>query len=68
MPLSGTKYARISMDAPFEEGSRWGGDSNAEWMTLAAEVAGIGTWEFDLEQGTGFISERCSEIMGQAEL
>jgi PAS domain S-box-containing protein len=37
-------------------------------MTLATEVAGIGTWEFDLEQGAGFISERCSELMGRAKL
>jgi PAS domain S-box-containing protein len=52
------------MDSPLESESRWGGDSNAEWMNLAVEAAEIGTWEFDLEQGTGFISQRCSEIMG----
>jgi PAS domain S-box-containing protein len=32
-------------------------------MNLAVEVAEIGTWEFDLDQGTGFISQQCSEIM-----
>ena len=53
------------MDNPLlESKSRWGGDSNAEWMSLAVEAAEIGTWEFDLDQGTGFISQRCSEIMG----
>jgi PAS domain S-box-containing protein len=41
-----------------------GGDSNAEWMNLTVEAADIGTWEFDLEQETGFVSERCAEIMG----
>ena len=52
------------MDGPSESRSGWGGDSNAEWMNLAVEAADIGTWEFDLEQGTGFISERCAQIMG----
>jgi PAS domain S-box-containing protein len=52
------------MDGPFEGETGWGGDSNAEWMSLVVETASIGTWEFDLEQGTGFISERCAEIMG----
>jgi hypothetical protein len=52
------------MDGPVQSDSGWGGDSNAEWMNLALETTGIGTWEFDLEQGTGFISERCAEIMG----
>jgi PAS domain S-box-containing protein len=47
-----------------ENKSPWGGDSNAEWMSLAVETIGFGTWEFDLEQGTGFVSERCAEIMG----
>ena len=50
------------MDRLLESKSRWGGDSYAEWMNLAVEVAEIGTWEFDLDQGTGFISQRCSEI------
>ena len=52
------------MDSSAESEASWGGDSNAEWMSLAVETAGIGTWEFDLEEGTGFISERCSEVMG----
>jgi PAS domain S-box-containing protein len=52
------------MDNPLESKSRRAGDSDAEWMNLAMEVAELGTWEFDLEQGTGFISQRCSEIMG----
>jgi signal transduction histidine kinase/CheY-like chemotaxis protein len=52
------------MDSLSETESQWGGDSNAEWMNLAAETIGLGTWEFDLEQGTGFMSERCAEIMG----
>ena len=52
------------MNDPSESRSGWGGDSNAEWMNLTAEAAEIGTWEFDLEQGTGFVSERCAEIMG----
>jgi PAS domain S-box-containing protein len=52
------------MDRLLESKSRWDGDSYAEWMNLAVEVAEIGTWEFDLDQGTGFISQRCSEIMG----
>jgi PAS domain S-box-containing protein len=52
------------MDDPAESRSGWGGDSNAEWMSLTAEAADIGTWEFDLEQGTGFVSERCAQIMG----
>ncbi len=47
-----------------ESEASWGGDSNAEWVTLAVETAGIGTWEFDLEEGTGFVSDRCSEVMG----
>ena len=47
-----------------ESKSRWDGDSYSEWMNLAVEVPEIGTWEFDLDQGTGFISQRCSEIMG----
>lgn len=51
-----------------ESGSRWGGDSNAEWMNLAVETTGLGTWEFDLEEGTGFISERCAEIMGYPKI
>jgi hypothetical protein len=50
------------MNDPSESRSGWGGDSNAEWMNLTAEAAEIGTWEFDLEQGTGFVSERCAEI------
>ena len=41
------------MHDPSESESRWGGDSNAEWMSLAVETADLGTWEFDLEQGTG---------------
>src|SRR5271166_4553106 len=52
------------MDNALESKSRRAGDSDAEWMNLAVEVAELGTWEFDLEQGTGFISQRCSEIMG----
>jgi signal transduction histidine kinase/ActR/RegA family two-component response regulator len=52
------------MDSPLESKSRWGGDPKAEWMNLAVEVAEIGTWEFDLDQGTGSVSQRCSEIMG----
>jgi PAS domain S-box-containing protein len=52
------------MESLSETELRWGGDSNAEWMSLAVETTGVGTWEFDLEQGTGFISERCAEIMG----
>jgi PAS domain S-box-containing protein len=52
------------MDDPSERRSGWGGDSNAEWMNLTVEAADIGTWEFDLERGTGFVSERCAEIMG----
>jgi PAS domain-containing protein len=52
------------MDSPQESRARWAGDPNAEWMNLVVEVAEIGTWEFDLNQGTGFVSQRCSEIMG----
>ncbi len=52
------------MESLSDTDSQWGGDSNAEWMNLAVETTGVGTWEFDLEQGTGFISERCAEIMG----
>ncbi len=52
------------MSGPSEKEAGWGGDSNAEWLELAAEAAHIGTWEFDLEQGTGFISEQCAEIIG----
>jgi PAS domain S-box-containing protein len=52
------------MESLTETGSPWGGDSNAEWMNLAVETTGVGTWEFDLEQGTGFISDRCAELMG----
>jgi PAS domain S-box-containing protein len=52
------------MESLSETDSPWGGDSNAEWMSLAVETTGVGTWEFDLEQGTGFISDRCAEIMG----
>ena len=52
------------MSGPSEKASGWGGDSNAEWLDLAAETARIGTWEFDLEQGTGIISEQCAEIIG----
>jgi PAS domain S-box-containing protein len=55
------------MDGHSEGESRWGGDSNAEWMNFAVEATGIGTWEFDLEQGTGFVSERCGEILGFPE-
>jgi PAS domain S-box-containing protein len=51
-----------------ESESRWGGDSNAEWVTLAVETTGVGTWEFDLDQGTGFISGRCAEIMGYPQI
>jgi PAS domain S-box-containing protein len=47
--------------------SRWGGDSNAEWMNLAVESAGIGVLEFDLEQGTGFFSEEAIEILGYSK-
>ena len=42
------------MDSSAESEASWGGDSNAEWMSLAVETAGIGTWEFDLEAGDGF--------------
>jgi PAS domain S-box-containing protein len=56
------------MDGVSEIQSRWGGDSHAEWMDLAVEATGIGTWEFDLEQATGFISERCAEIMGHPKI
>jgi hypothetical protein len=52
------------MHDPSESEARWGGDSNAEWMNLAVETADLGTWEFNLEEGTGFISERCAEIIG----
>ena len=52
----------------FESESRWGGDSAAEWMNLAVEATGIGIWEFNLDEGTGFISERCAEIMGYAQI
>ena len=52
----------------FESESRWGGDSAAEWMNLAVEATGIGIWEFDLDEGTGFISERCAEIMGYPQI
>ena len=62
--LNDSTVEAMPMDSPLESESGWGGDSNAEWMNLAVEVAEIGTWEFDLEQGTGFISQRCSEIMG----
>jgi PAS domain S-box-containing protein len=54
----------VPMDGPFESETGWDGESNAEWMSLVVETDFIGTWEFDLEQGTGFISERCAEIMG----
>jgi PAS domain S-box-containing protein len=54
----------VPMDNLLERKSRWGGDSNAEWLSLAVEAAGIGTWEFDFDQGTGFISDACAEIMG----
>jgi PAS domain S-box-containing protein len=56
------------MDEASEVKFRWGGDSNVEWMNLAIEATGIGTWEFDLEQGAGFISERCAEIMGYPKI
>jgi PAS domain S-box-containing protein len=52
------------MESLTKTGPPWGGDSNAEWMNLAVETTGVGTWEFDLEQGTGFISDRCAEVMG----
>ena len=52
------------MDGPAENQSR----RDVEWLNLAVEATGIGTWEFDLEQGTGFVSERCAEIMGYPEL
>ena len=52
------------MDWPSENQSR----RDLEWLNLAVEATGIGTWEFDLEQGTGFVSERCAEIMGYPEL
>ena len=52
------------MDWPSENASR----RDLEWLNLAVEATGIGTWEFDLEQGTGFVSERCAEIMGYPEL
>jgi PAS domain S-box-containing protein len=55
------------MDDPAESQSRWGGDSNSEWLNLAAETTDFGTWEFDLDQGTGFISKQCAEIMGYSE-
>jgi PAS domain S-box-containing protein len=58
----------FSMDGPAQTDSRWGGDSNAEWMNLVLETTAIGTWEFDLEQGTGFISERCAEIIGYGKV
>ncbi len=51
-----------------ESESRWGGNSDVEWMKLAVEATGIGTWEFNLEEGIGFISDRCAEIMGCPEL
>jgi PAS domain S-box-containing protein len=54
----------VIMESSSETESPWGGDSNAEWMSLTVETTGVGTWEFDLEQGTGFISERCAEVMG----
>jgi PAS domain S-box-containing protein len=53
----------LCMEDASQSKSQWGGDSNAEWMNLAVEATGIGTWEFDLEQATGFISERCAEMM-----
>src|SRR5580704_10448466 len=56
------------MEGPTVREPGWGGDSNAEWMRLAVETAGIGTWEFDLEEGTGFISQRCAEIMGYPQI
>jgi PAS domain-containing protein len=56
------------MEGRSESESRWGGDSSVEWLNLAVETTGIGTWEFDLEEGTGFVSERCAEIMGYPEL
>jgi PAS domain S-box-containing protein len=52
------------MDSPLESKSRWDENPYAEWMNLAVEVAEIGTWDFDLDQGTGSVSQRCSEIMG----
>ena len=52
------------MDGPSENQSR----RDVEWLNLAVEATGIGTWEFDLEQRTGFVSERCAEIMGYPEL
>jgi PAS domain S-box-containing protein len=52
------------MESSSEDESQWGRDSNAVWMSLAVETTGVGTWEFDLEQGTGLISARCAEIMG----
>ena len=52
------------MDGPSENQSR----RDVEWLNLAVEATGIGTWEFDLEQGTGFVSERCAEIMGYPEI
>src|ERR1700676_4768065 len=52
------------MDGPAESKSRWDGDSNSEWLKLAVETIDFGTWEFDLDQGTGFVSKRCAEIMG----
>jgi PAS domain S-box-containing protein len=55
------------MDGLAESKSRWGGDSNSEWLNLAVETIDFGTWEFDLDQGTGFISQRCAEIMGYPE-
>ena len=54
----------LSMDGPSENQSR----RDVEWLNLAVEATGIGTWEFDLEQGTGFVSERCAEIMGYPEI
>jgi PAS domain S-box-containing protein len=57
----------LFMDGPAESSSRWGGDSNSEWLNLAVETIDFGTWEFDLDQGTGFISKRCAEIMGYAQ-
>jgi PAS domain S-box-containing protein len=56
------------MEGPTVREPGWGGDSNAEWMRLAVETAGIGTWEFDLEKGTGLISQRCAEIMGYPQI
>src|SRR4029077_13615958 len=57
----------MSMDDRSESRLGWGGDSNAEWMNLTVEAADIGTWEFDLEQGTGFVFERCAQIMGYSK-